>query len=165
LPASWSVTFSAHVQADDDLVFPHPQTGNPYETSKLRKRFVTAVKKAGAETTFDSTISSTRWGQVGAAGVPLRTLQEWMGHRDYKTTWLYADYQPDERRDAGVTRWLRLAASARLRGIRPVAPRRVIERPENACSHGDKPELVIALFHWHARLVRRGHFLSPPLHS
>jgi hypothetical protein len=26
--------------------------------------------------------------------VPLRTLQEWMNHRDFKTTLVYADYQP-----------------------------------------------------------------------
>jgi integrase len=31
-----------------------------------------------------------------AAGVPLRTLQEWTGHRDFKTTLIYADYQPSE---------------------------------------------------------------------
>ena len=31
---------------------------------------------------------------MAAAGVPLRTLQEWMGHRDYKTTLIYADYAP-----------------------------------------------------------------------
>lgn len=24
----------------------------------------------------------------------MRTLQEWMGHRDYKTTMIYADYAP-----------------------------------------------------------------------
>jgi integrase len=29
--------------------------------------------------------------RMAAAGVPLRTLQEWMGHRDYKTTLIYAD--------------------------------------------------------------------------
>jgi len=29
-----------------------------------------------------------------AAGVPLRTLQEWLGHRDFKTTLIYADYSP-----------------------------------------------------------------------
>jgi hypothetical protein len=29
-----------------------------------------------------------------AAGVPIRTLQEWMGHRDYKTTLIYPDYAP-----------------------------------------------------------------------
>ena len=32
---------------------------------------------------------------MAAAGVPLRTLQEWMGHRDFKTTLIYADYQPN----------------------------------------------------------------------
>ena len=34
---------------------------------------------------------------MAAAGVPLRTLQEWMGHRDFKTTLIYADYAPAER--------------------------------------------------------------------
>jgi hypothetical protein len=31
---------------------------------------------------------------MAAAGVPLRTLQEWMGHRDFKTTLIDADYCP-----------------------------------------------------------------------
>jgi hypothetical protein len=37
---------------------------------------------------------------MAATGVPMRTLQdsetpqEWMGHRDYKTTLIYADYAP-----------------------------------------------------------------------
>jgi hypothetical protein len=31
---------------------------------------------------------------MAAAGVPLRTLQEWMGHRDITTTLIYADYAP-----------------------------------------------------------------------
>ena len=31
---------------------------------------------------------------MAATGVPLRTLQEWMGHADYKTTLVYADYAP-----------------------------------------------------------------------
>jgi|GEM_PF-4045514 len=30
-----------------------------------------------------------------AGARPLRTIQEWMGHRDYKTTEIYADYAPD----------------------------------------------------------------------
>jgi integrase len=32
---------------------------------------------------------------MAAAGAPLRTIQEWMGHRDHKTTEIYADYAPD----------------------------------------------------------------------
>lgn len=32
--------------------------------------------------------------RMAGAGVPLRTLQEWMSHRDFKTTLIYADYQP-----------------------------------------------------------------------
>ncbi len=32
--------------------------------------------------------------RMAAAGVPMRTLQEWMGHRDFKTTMIYADYAP-----------------------------------------------------------------------
>ena len=37
---------------------------------------------------------------MAAAGVPLRTLQEWLGHRDFKTVLIYADYAPDQRREA-----------------------------------------------------------------
>ena len=32
--------------------------------------------------------------RMAAAGVPMRTLQEWMGHRDLATTQIYADYAP-----------------------------------------------------------------------
>ncbi len=32
-----------------------------------------------------------------AVGVLMRTLQEWMGHRDIATTQRYADYTPNER--------------------------------------------------------------------
>lgn len=42
--------------------------------------------------------------RVAAAGVPLRTLQEWMGHRDFKTTLVYADYQPSKREAEFVER-------------------------------------------------------------
>jgi hypothetical protein len=34
---------------------------------------------------------------MAAAGVPLRTLMEWMGHEDFKTTLIYADYKPSAR--------------------------------------------------------------------
>jgi site-specific recombinase XerD len=31
---------------------------------------------------------------MAGAGVPLRTIQHWMGHADAKTTQVYAHYQP-----------------------------------------------------------------------
>jgi hypothetical protein len=33
---------------------------------------------------------------MAAAGVSLRSLQEFLGHRDFKTTLIYADYAPSE---------------------------------------------------------------------
>jgi integrase len=39
-------------QGDDDLVFGHPETGNPYDASKLRKRFTKARKRAGIRAGF-----------------------------------------------------------------------------------------------------------------
>ena len=33
--------------------------------------------------------------QMAAAGAPLRAVQEWLGHCDYRTTPIYADYAPD----------------------------------------------------------------------
>ena len=54
-----------------------------------------------------STICATRSAPaMAAAGVPMRTLQEWMGHRDYKTTRIYADYAPDPSQGA---RWAKTA--------------------------------------------------------
>ena len=32
--------------------------------------------------------------RMAAAGAPLRTIQEWMGHRDYKTTEISAAASP-----------------------------------------------------------------------
>jgi hypothetical protein len=39
---------------------------------------------------------------MAAAGVPMRTLQEWMGHQDIKTTMIYVDYAPSENEGAMV---------------------------------------------------------------
>jgi integrase len=33
--------------------------------------------------------------RMAAVGVPMRTLREWMGHRDFTTTLIYADFAPD----------------------------------------------------------------------
>ena len=50
---------------------------------------------------------------MAAAGAPLRFIQEWMGHRDYKTTLLYADFAPDPSQGA---RWAEEAFGAKDEG-------------------------------------------------
>jgi len=89
-------------KGDDHLVFCHPQTGEPYDASQIRKRFYAAMESAGmgqrcgreGGITFHS-LRHTFGTRMAAAGVPMRTLQEWMGHRNLATTEIYADYAPD----------------------------------------------------------------------
>jgi integrase len=79
-----------------------PNTGEPYDASQLRKRFYAAMKAAGmghrcgreGGMTFHS-LRHTFGTRMAAAGVPMRTLQEWMGNRNLATTEIYADYAPD----------------------------------------------------------------------
>ncbi len=92
------------LQHDDDLVFAHPLTGGPLDPSKVLTRFKAALKAAGVRPVRFHDLRHTFGTRMAAAGVPLRTLQEWMGHRDYKTTAIYADYQPDDRREAETRR-------------------------------------------------------------
>lgn len=86
----------SHYQADENLVFCHPNTGQPYDASRARKRFKDARDRAGLrpEVRFHD-LRHTFGTGMAAAGAPLRAIQEWMGHRDYKTTSIYADYAPD----------------------------------------------------------------------
>jgi len=80
--------------ADDDLVFCHPHTGVPFDRSKLLKRFKAAASAAGLGHVRFHDLRHTFGTRMAGAGVPMRTLQEWMGHRDFKTTLIYADYAP-----------------------------------------------------------------------
>jgi integrase len=80
---------------DDDLVFCHPHTGTPYDASKSRVRFKNALRRAGLREIRFHDLRHTYGTLMAAAGTPLRTLQGWMGHRDYKTTEIYADFTPD----------------------------------------------------------------------
>jgi integrase len=85
----------AAFRGDGDLVFAHPNTGGPYDASRLRKRFKAAVARAGLREVRFHDLRHTFGTLMAAAGAPLRAIQEWMGHRDYKTTSIYADYAPD----------------------------------------------------------------------
>jgi integrase len=90
----WHFGRSAYTD-DDDLVFCHPHTGTPYDASKSRVRFKAALKRAGLRELRFHDLRHTYGTLMAAAGTPLRTLQGWMGHRDYKTTEIYADFAPD----------------------------------------------------------------------
>jgi integrase len=81
---------------DLELVFAHPNTGKPIDRSKLLKRYKAALRRAGVREARFHDLRHTFGTRMAAAGVPMRTLQEFMGHRDFKTTLIYADYAPGE---------------------------------------------------------------------
>jgi integrase len=81
-------------QQDDELVFGHPQTGKPLDRSKLLKRYKQALARAGVHEVRFHDLRHTFGTRMASVGVPMRTLQEWMGHRDFKTILIYADYAP-----------------------------------------------------------------------
>ena len=89
---------------DDDLVFCHPQTGHPLDASKMRKRYKEALKEAGVRAVRFHDLRHTFGTHCAAAGVPMRTLQEWMGHAQLSTTEIYADYAPSAQEKAMVER-------------------------------------------------------------
>jgi integrase len=91
--------------SDDDLVFAHPFTGSPLVRSVVRRRFQRACRRAGVRSVRFHDLRHTFGTRIAASGeVSLRTLQEWMGHRDAKTTLIYADYQPSEHEAQIVSR-------------------------------------------------------------
>jgi integrase len=87
-------------QDEEDLVFCHPLLGGVYDPSKLRKRFVAAARRAAVRPVRFHDLRHTFGTQMAAAGAPLRAIQEWMGHSDYRTTSIYADYAPDSSQGA-----------------------------------------------------------------
>jgi integrase len=85
-------------QDDEDLVFANPSTGGPVDRAKVRKRFRAACARAEVRVVRFHDLRHTFGTHVAKSGdVSMRTLQEWMGHRDAKTTLIYADYLPDPR--------------------------------------------------------------------
>jgi integrase len=87
-------------QGDYELVFAHPETGSPYDPSKMRSRFYAAIKRAGITRLRFHDLRHTFGTLMAGSGVPMRTLQEWMGHANLTTTEIYAHYapQPDDQK-------------------------------------------------------------------
>jgi integrase len=80
----------------DGLVFGHPVTGDPLGWRLMYERLRATLKRAGLDEVFAFHNLRHSYGTALAAqGVPMRALQEWMGHRDIQTTQRYADYCPN----------------------------------------------------------------------
>ena len=84
-------------QSEDDLVFGHPHSGHPLDRTSVTTRFQRVAKRAGIrdDVVFHD-LRHTFGTMMAAAGVPLRTLQGWMGHADIKTTAIYMHFAPAE---------------------------------------------------------------------
>jgi integrase len=81
--------------ADDDLVFADPRSGGPLERAAVLRRYRHALKGAKLDQSHRfHDLRHTFGTRMAAAGVPMRTLQEFMGHRDQATTLRYSDYAP-----------------------------------------------------------------------
>ncbi len=106
---------------DAELVFPDPRPGYegaPLEKTAVLHRMRKALNAAGLDECHRfHDLRHTFGTAMAAAGVPMRTLQEWMGHRDIQTTQRYADYAP-RARDAA------LVAAAFARDSRAEVPNR-----------------------------------------
>jgi integrase len=79
---------------DDALVFADPFTGGPLDKAAILRRYHRALKAAKLGEHRFHDLRHTFGTRMAAAGVAMRTLQEWMGHRDIATTQRYADYAP-----------------------------------------------------------------------
>ena len=106
-------------RSDDDLVFAHPQTGNPVDRSKLTRRFQDACRLAGVRVITFHNLRHTFGTRLAANGEPLRSIQEFLGHADAKTTQIYTHYAPAAhevaRVDAAFENQLEVDANTRSR--------------------------------------------------
>ena len=87
---------ASRYQGDDDLVFCHPETGQPLRRFEGAQALQGDARRglACVQCAFHD-LRHTFGTGMAAAGAPLRAIQEWMGHRDSQTTQIYADYSPD----------------------------------------------------------------------
>lgn len=87
----------------DALVFADPHTAGPLDKAAILRRFRRALKAAQLESSHRfHDLRHTFGTAMAGTGVPVRTSQEWMGHRDIETTQRYADYAPSAHEAAFV---------------------------------------------------------------
>jgi integrase len=91
--------------ADGALVFAEPATGEVLRRGALMRRYRQALKAAKLEPTHRfHDLRHTFGTAMAGAGVPIRTLQAWMGHERFSTTEIYAHYVPSPEEAAMVDR-------------------------------------------------------------
>ena len=100
-------------------MFAHPETGKPIDRSKLLKRFNATLRRADVRAVRFHDLRHTFGTRMAAQGVPMRVLQEMMGHRDVKTTLIYADYAPSEREAEWVEQAFRAPTADEALGEAP----------------------------------------------
>lgn len=72
-----------------------PTRLRPLDKAANLRRYRRVLKAAALDPTHNlHGLRHTFGTRCAAAGVAMRTLQEWMGHRDIATTQRYADYAP-----------------------------------------------------------------------
>ena len=67
------------------------------DRTKVTRRFQQGRAAAGVPVIAFHDLRHTFATRLAAAGVPLRAIQEFLGHADLKTTQIYAHYAPSER--------------------------------------------------------------------
>jgi site-specific recombinase XerD len=84
-------------QADDARVFGNPLTGDPISNNEMSERPDVALKASGVERDTYHGLRHTFGVQCARAGIPIRTLQQWMGHARISTTEKYARFAKDQK--------------------------------------------------------------------
>ena len=100
---------------DEDLVFAHPELGVPLDRTKVTRRFQAACQEAGVRRIPLQDLRHTLATTLAAAGVPIRTIQEYLGHADLKTTQIYAHYAPSTREVQAINEALGLPDQSSVR--------------------------------------------------
>jgi integrase len=83
-------------KGDDQLVFAHPNTGKALDGPKVSKKFKEACEDAKVPVIKFHNLRHTFGTRMASKNVPMRMLQEFMGHADSKTTQVYVHYAPSE---------------------------------------------------------------------
>jgi integrase len=82
-------------QHDEDHVVAHLATGRAIPKANVTRRLHQALADPGLDQSHVfHDLRHTFGTTMAVSGVPMRTIQEWMGHKHISTTERYADYAP-----------------------------------------------------------------------